>query len=196
MASDVERVRRSHGLAERFVLNVATPRPHKNRAGLIEAWRRVAKEIPAAQLALVGPIDARSPTGPYRSHSADRIRYLGVVSETDLWALYRGAEVYVHPSFAEGFGLPVLEAMSCGTPVSCSDIATLVEVTDGAASLFDPRDPAALAGSIGELCGSADLRSQLARRGLERASRFSWSQIAERTWQAYREALAACGREL
>jgi glycosyltransferase involved in cell wall biosynthesis len=101
--------------------------------------------------------------------------------------LYAGAEAFVFPSLYEGFGLPVVEAMSCGAPVVCSDIPVLREVAGDAALYFDPRDAAQLAPMLTRVLDDATLRADLRTRGLSRAAQFSWERAARETLEVYRE---------
>lgn len=114
------------------------------------------------------------------------ILWLGPVPEADLPALYSAATAFVFPSLYEGFGLPVLEAMACGTPVICSAASSLPEVTGDAALLVDPTDTGALAAAIARLMSDEALRLELARRGLAQAARFSWERTAAATLDLYR----------
>jgi glycosyltransferase involved in cell wall biosynthesis len=110
------------------------------------------------------------------------------VSDADLPELYAAARVFAYPSLYEGFGIPPLEAMACGTPVVASNAGALPEVLGDAALLVDPRDEAALAEA---LRAAADDRGSLRRRGLERAARYRWDRAATETWRVYDEAVAA-----
>ena len=116
----------------------------------------------------------------------ERTVFLGPVREEDLPALYSGARAFVFPSLYEGFGLPPLEAMACGTPVACSDIPSLRETAGDAALLFDPKDPGAIAAALDRLLTDAALREDLHERGLRRAAELTWDAAAQRTLQAYR----------
>ena len=109
--------------------------------------------------------------------------------EKDLPALYSGAICFVYPSLFEGFGLPVLEAMQCGTPVIAGNRTSLPEVAGKAALLFDPFDTGALAEAIGQLIDNPGARAELRVKGLERARTFSWKTTARLTLQAYEQAL-------
>jgi glycosyltransferase involved in cell wall biosynthesis len=111
------------------------------------------------------------------------------VSAEDLEGLYALAAAFVFPSLAEGFGLPVLEAMARGVPVACSDRPALPEVAGDAALLFDPTDQPAVTESVRRLIRDAGLRADLAARGLERAKQFSWRRTAELTLASYRRAV-------
>lgn len=186
---ETERGRRNHDLGDRYVLHLSSPRPHKNRDLLLEAWRRLAPQHPSVELVLVVSDPGDKPDGAPASRETPRIHWLEHVSDDDLSALYGGAEIYVHPSRAEGFGLPVLEAMACGTPVCCSEIPSLVEITGDAARRFDPLRVDDLARSLARLLDSRREREVLARRGLAKAKQFTWTSVAEKTWSAYARAL-------
>ena len=117
------------------------------------------------------------------------MRFLGPVADADLPALYAAATCFVFPSRYEGFGLPVLEAMACGTPVACSNVSSLPEVAGDAALLFDPADAAAMAQAIARLLDEPSLRDDLRTRGLAQAARFTWERTAARTLDVYRKLL-------
>ena len=104
--------------------------------------------------------------------------------------MYSGATAFVYPSLYEGFGLPVLEAMACGTSVACSQAASLPEVAGDAALLFDPLDTEGIAASLGALLADEGLRAALVARGFSRSAGFSWAACARRTLAAYEAALA------
>jgi glycosyltransferase involved in cell wall biosynthesis len=156
-----------------YVLAVGTLEPRKNLAAAQEAARRLEVE-----LRVVG------------AHGWGKVRvdgWLGRVSDDELAALYRGARCLVYPSLYEGFGIPVLEAMACGTPVVTSAGGATEEVADGAAVLVDPADPAAIAAGIEE---ARARRDELRARGLRRASEFTWQRVAADTRAVYEEAAA------
>jgi len=182
-------VRDQLGLGEeRVVLCVAQKRPYKNLAGLVRAMAQVE-----GVLVLPG-----SPT----AHEAelrelarevgvqDRVRFVDWVSEEELEGLYRVAGCCVLPSFIEGFGLPVLEAMRRGLPVACSNAASLPEVAGEAALLFDPHEPREIARAITRLQNEPVLSSRLIEAGHERCGRFTWRRTGEAALAAYRRAIA------
>ena len=120
-------------------------------------------------------------------------RFAGRVAEADLPALYNAADVFVFPSLYEGFGLPILEALACGTPVVAGDAASLPEALGDAGLLADPGAPAALAEAIGRILGEPALAAELARRGVARAAEFTWERCAGRTVAAYQAILDESG---
>lgn len=180
-AAEVAAMRRALELPERYVLHVGTHTPHKNVAGLLDAWERTERHGHVLVLA-----------GGTRAAAGPTVRALGSVAEAHLPALYTGATLFVLPSLEEGFGLPLLEAMACGTPTACAQGPALGEVAGGAAAHFDPHRTDELGALLGRLLADPQRREQLMRRGLERASVFTWQRTAELTAQAYRETLLAC----
>jgi len=121
----------------------------------------------------------------------DRVHFAGYVHDADLPALYGGADLFVFPSLYEGFGLPPLEAMACGTPVVCSNAASLPEVVGDAAVTVDPYDVDALAEAMQRVLADRDLREDLRARGLARARQFTWERTARETLAVYREVCGA-----
>ncbi|MGB9880037.1 MAG: glycosyltransferase family 4 protein, partial [Anaerolineae bacterium] len=120
---------------------------------------------------------------------ADRVVFTGYVPDEDLPALYSGADLFVFPSLYEGFGLPPLEAMACGTPVVCSKASSLPEVVGDAALMVDPYDVEALAEAMHRVLSDAVLREELRGKGLARAQQFTWEKAARETLAVYEEVL-------
>jgi glycosyltransferase involved in cell wall biosynthesis len=175
---------------EPVVLCVAAKRAHKNLHGLIRALAQIPE--PRPQLVLPGSpnaYEAELRALAVELGVAASVRFPGWVSDPDLEDLYALARCFVLPTFEEGFGLPVLEAMVRGVPVACSDIPVLREVAGGAAALFDPGDPASIAAQIGRLCADDELSADLVARGRERAHQFTWERTARATLESYRRAL-------
>ncbi|HIE37493.1 MAG TPA: glycosyltransferase family 1 protein [Anaerolineae bacterium] len=187
--AEVSALRRKYGLPERYILYLGSNKPHKNLVRLVEAWARITEHGIRNTLTIAGAWDSRHPESRERAESLDlgNIRWLGPVPEADLPALYTGATTFVFPSLYEGFGLPVLEAMACGTPVACSNTSSLPEVVGDAALTFDPTDTAGIADAVARLLEDADLQADLRERGLRRAARFSWERTARATLTVYRE---------
>jgi glycosyltransferase involved in cell wall biosynthesis len=184
-------IRRRFELGEAPLLLTAAPnRLHKNVARLAEALA----EIPEAILVVPG-YEARRGDDLARITRkrgvAGRVRRPGWVDDATLDGLYRAADCFVFPSLAEGFGLPVLEAMLRGTPVACSNATSLPEVAGDAALFFDPLDVEAIVVSVRRILDDPELAERLAAAGRERARRFSWEESARRTFACYRRALAS-----
>lgn len=193
-ASEIDALRDRLGLPERYALHVGTNKPHKNLERFLEAWVKLqdTQIIGAAGfdcgLVFAGAHDPRHPLpkAVARSLGVKEIRCLGLVDEEDLPTLYSGAELFVLPSLDEGFGLPILEAMACGTPVACSRRASLPEVAGHAAIYFDPLDPKSIAESLTRVFKNPSYRKVLGDRGRIRAGQLTWKHTARLTLDAYR----------
>ncbi len=188
----IRAVRRRHGLPDRYVLFVGTIEPRKNLTGLLHAFERCHAQGLTDGLVIVGR-RGWMPDAFFhaleRSPARQGVLFPGRVADGDLPPLYSGAQVFVYPSFAEGFGLPVLEAMACATPVVCSNTTSLPEVAGEAALLVDPADAGALADALGRVLRQPELAARLRRRGLERARCFSWHRAARETLAVYESVL-------
>jgi glycosyltransferase involved in cell wall biosynthesis len=190
-AEEKESILSKYALPKRFFLYVGTLEPRKNLPRLIRAWSTVAGRC-EQDLVLAGRHGWKhSPvlTEVRRSAHATRIHLPGFVEAEDLPALMSGADAFVYPSLYEGFGIPIAEAMACGTAVLTSSTTSLPEVAGDAALLVDPNDVAALGDAIARLAEDAHLRAELAAKGLARAARYSWKRTAELTLNVYRAAL-------
>ena len=190
----IDRVRAQYALPGRYMLYFGSNKPHKNVPRLVEAFARLGSRVRKLEMGLViaGHWDQRYPQAKdlaAQLNLTDRVRFSGPVQDGDLPALYGGAELFVFPSEYEGFGLPVLEAMACGTPVVCSNRSSLPEVAGDAALLCDPQDIEALASAIEQALTDRDVRAVLQERGLARAAQFSWDQTAQQTLRAYQSIL-------
>jgi glycosyltransferase involved in cell wall biosynthesis len=175
------------------VLCLSAKRPHKNLAGLLDAIARIpAERRPVAVLPGYSTPHEAELRERARALGIDGdVRFMGWTSDADVEGLFAIAAAFVYPSFAEGFGLPVLEAMARGVPVACSDRSSLPEVAGDAALLFDPGDPGAIAAAIERLLGDAGLAERLAAAGRARAAGFTWERTAELTLAAYDRALVS-----
>lgn len=180
--ADRARVRRRYDLPETFVLWVGTLEPRKNLVGLLEAHR----SVPDVPLVLVGP----DGWGDIDVKPTDRVRRLGSVPAADLAPLYDLADVFVLPSHAEGFGMPLLEAMAQGTPVVTSAGTATEEVVGDAGLTVAPGDTAALAGALGGLLADESERARLGDAGRERSAEFTWEATGAALAEVYREAAA------
>lgn len=169
-----------------YALYLGSIQPRKNLPTLIRSFGLAVREgliAPSIRLVLAGkegwmPEDLEGIASD--EGVSDRCVLTGYVPEADLAALLSGALAYVLPSYYEGFGLPVLEAMACGTPVICSNVSSLPEVAGDAAVLVDPHDVVELAQAIARVCGDPILRQTLRQRGLLRAAAFSWQACASK----------------
>jgi glycosyltransferase involved in cell wall biosynthesis len=171
------------------LLSVSAKRPHKNLVRLLDAIAQLPAER-RPSLVLPGyPTPHEAELRARAAHLGLQVAFPAWVPDADLEGLYALAAAFVFPSLAEGFGLPVLEAMARGVPVACSDRSSLPEVAGDAALLFDPTDPAAITRAIERLLGDAELAAELARRGRLRAARFTWERAARETLAVYDRAL-------
>lgn len=177
--------------AEPVVLFVGRRDPYKNLPALVRAFARVRREVPAARLVVVGPPDARYPEAGAAAREVrlgGAIEWRGYVDGPGLVRAYREAAVFALPSRYEGFGLPVLEAMACGTPVVCGNGSSLPEVSGDAAALVPPDDEGEIAAAIVRVLTDPAHAAALRERGLRRAAQFSWERTARLTLDAYRAA--------
>lgn len=181
------KMRAKYGLSD-YLLVVGVLSPQKNLAGAVRALAMLG--CPDLQLAVVGRED-----GPYYQQEIEplierlgltrQVRRLGVVPAVALPSLYAGARAFLYPSFAEGFGLPPLEAMAAGTPVIASDRSSLPEVLNGAALLVDPTSSEAIASAITRVLHDPETNATLRHRGAERARDFRWRESARRALEIY-----------
>jgi glycosyltransferase involved in cell wall biosynthesis len=184
---------RKYDLPDFYILYLGGYELHKNVLTLLHAYTYVAQALgPDYPLVLAGrKPKAAPPTFPdyeeyiRRSNLSDRVRWIGFVDEDDKPVLYRNAEVFAFPSRHEGFGLPPLEAMACGTPVVASDSGSLPEVVGPAGFAVDPDDPRMMAGAIISLVMQEDLAADLRRQGPEQAAKFTWENTATETLLVY-----------
>lgn len=190
--SAASRVRSRFRIPKPFILSVGDLQPRKNHVGLIEAFAELIRAYPQLphRLVLAGKetwFSTRIVEAAKSSGVADRIRFTGFVSDDDLLQLYNACDLFVFPSFYEGFGLPVLEAMACGRAVACSRTSAMPEVADGAGILFDPYSTREMVRAMADLLLDAELRARMERLGLQRAAHFSWRSTAEKTLEVYHE---------
>jgi glycosyltransferase involved in cell wall biosynthesis len=186
-----ERLARVYGARGPYFLYVGTLEPRKNLPRALRAFARIAPSLPEHRFVIVGRKGWRYDAvlrEAARPELAGRVAFAGYVPEQGLPALYTNATAFVYPSLYEGFGLPVVEAMSCGAPVLTSRSSSMAEIGAGAALLADPGDEAALADGMHALATDRALRGDLRARGLRRAAAFSWDRTARETVAAYQEA--------
>ncbi|WP_336980702.1 glycosyltransferase family 1 protein [Altererythrobacter fulvus] len=180
--------------ARRFVLTVGQYAPYKNHEGALRAFALALGGKPEFDLILVQRMgrDGRRLLELARDLGVGgRVRLLPAIARDDLVQLYSAADVLLHPSFCEGFGMPPAEAMACGCPVVTSDLSSMPEVAGGAALLADPHDPAALADALRRVVEHPALAATMRRRGLARAAALSWRAFAEANVALYRAVISA-----
>jgi len=196
--AQMEAVRRKHRLPESFFLYLGGFDVRKNVAGLLSAFARLVEREPsnAPRLVIAGLLpkaDTSFTPDPRRIARElgieTRVTFTGWVDEADKPALYSAADGFVFPSRYEGFGLPVLEALACGTPTITSNVSSLPEIVGQAGLLVSPDDSAGLVAAMERLLGDVVLREKLRVLALEQAARFSWQQTAQATAEIYDKAL-------
>ena len=187
---EIASFRQKRGLPERIILFVGTIEPRKNVTRLIEAYshlrgERVKLVIGGARGWLYEEIFARVE----ELNLTDEVLFPGYIPPDELPLWYNAAELFVYPSLYEGFGLPPLEAMACGTPVITSNVSSLPEVVGEAGLTVNPMDSKGLAEAMNQVLCDEALRQSMRERGLARAGRFSWARAARETVGVYRRAL-------
>lgn len=190
-ADHLHRVRRKYGLPARYILCLGTLEPRKNITTLLYAFAQLRHTLhgePTPHLVVAGARGWREQTIFQTVKSLNLepvVCFPGFVDDEDLPALYGGALLFVFPSLHEGFGLPVLEAMSCGIPVVASNTSAIPEVAGDAALLVDPYDVEGIATAMATVVHNASLRDSLRQKGLAQAQRFSWETTARQTLALY-----------
>jgi glycosyltransferase involved in cell wall biosynthesis len=193
---EIRRVLSAHGIPDRpYFLTLSSFDPRKNFDHIIRCFGKLLErnELKGCNLVIVG-------SNPERNAFVERARAIvpggdqriltpGFIPDHDLAAIYSGALAFLFPSLSEGFGMPALEAMQCGTPVICSNAPALPEVMGDAGILLEPRDEEAWCSAMQEIAGDPDLREKLGMMGRQRAGLFSWSRFIESTLLGYRQSL-------
>jgi glycosyltransferase involved in cell wall biosynthesis len=186
------------GVPKPIVLTVGDVQPRKNHLTLIKAFEDLLRAHPQLphHLVIVGKETWYSPVvkaAVSRSSAAGRIHFTGFVSDDELLQLYGACDMFIYPSFYEGFGLPILEAMACHRAVACSNTSAMPEVADSAALLFDPGSVAQIVRAMADLLLDAQLRTRMERLGAHRATMFSWERTAAKTLDVYYEVANPAG---
>ena len=192
--AELRRIRESYGIQENYILSLCSIQPRKNLVRLIEAYsclRGVRPKVKLPQLVLAGKrgwLDSETFRAAEQNALGKDILFTGYVPERDLAGLYSGAVCFVYPSYFEGFGLPVVEAMQCGVPVIAGNRTSLPEVVGEAGLLFDPFDTQALINALTQVIEDSEFRAALRAKGLERAKQFNWRTTAQLTLGVYQRA--------
>ena len=177
-------LKQKYNLPEKFILFLGTIEPRKNTIGLIEAFERFSSQTPFSNFSLViaghkgwndTQIYKKFQSSPYK----EKIKFIGSIESDDKVALYSLATIFVYPSFYEGFGFPIVEAMAAGTPIITSNRSSLPEVAGSAAYLVNPNRPSELANAMIEMFKNQKLRDHFRSLGLEQVKKFSWEKAAK-----------------
>jgi glycosyltransferase involved in cell wall biosynthesis len=186
-ADEISRTQTKQSPYSTYLLTLSTIEPRKNLARLLQAWQQLQPKFPDVSLLIAGN---------YRNLPRNRlgklptnVRLLGYVDDENLPSIYRSALCFVFPSLYEGFGLPPLEAMACGTPVAASNATSIPEVVGEAGLLFDPYNVDEMAWAMERLIQDSALREKLRQKGLERARQFTWEKTAQGVWDVLSQAL-------
>lgn len=189
-ADQLKNIAEKYGLKLPFLLTVGAGRPHKNHVRLVMAYREISSKIPHT-LVIAGPPDKRFPDIARQvvneSGLADRVRFLDWVNEADLPGLYSLADLVVLPSLIEGFGLPALEAMACGTAITAAEIDSFREIIGEAGNYFNPLKPEEITEKIDSLLQNRNCLERLSNLGRTRASQFTWIKAGASVQQIYGE---------
>ena len=194
--TNLQTVRKRYGIEGDYILSLCSIQPRKNLVRLIEAYsllRRLHPEVKLPQLVLAGKrgwLDKETWRAAEADNTTPGICFTGYVADEHLSALYSGATCFVYPSYFEGFGLPILEAMKCGAPVIAGDRTSIPEVAGEAALLFDPFDTSSLVEALKRVLSDSEFRQSLSAKGLQRANEFHWQTTARLTLTAYEKAAA------
>ena len=190
---EIEPALRKYDIDTPYILYVGSIAARKNLPRVLEAYAQLQEWSEAWKLVIVGARKWKSSPvfeAVKRLGLEDKVLFTGYVDEDDLPALYNGADLFVFPSLYEGFGLPVLEAMACGTPVITSNCSSLPEVAGDAALLVDPFQVQAIADGMQSVLADPEIATVMKERGLQQAQRFSWERTACETIAVYEKVLA------
>lgn len=180
----IDQVLKKFKIAKPYIFYVGNAHPHKNVEGLIKAFLKIRKNYQCITLVLAGS-DHYFWERIKKEFNHPDIIYTGFVSDIELVGLYKGSDVYVVPSFEEGFGIPLLEAFVCGVPVVSSKLGSLTEIGGDAALYFDPHDMGEMVNKIMTVLNDQKLRKELIQKGNDRSKEFSWKKLAQETLDIY-----------
>jgi glycosyltransferase involved in cell wall biosynthesis len=188
---EIEGIKRKYGISKKYILFVGTIEPRKNLLRLLSAFEKLKNKFKEYQLVIVGQI------GWMTEKFFEKLKNLpenvkrdiiltGYIPREDMVFLYNGCELFIYPSLYEGFGIPVLEAMSCGVPVITSNVSSLPEVGGDACVYVNPYDEEDILYKMEKVLSSEELKNEMSKKGLERAKLFSWEKTAEKTLKVYK----------
>lgn len=181
---ECEKILNKFKIKQPYLFYVGNAHPHKNVEGLIGVFRGFREKNENLSLVLSG-YDHYFWQKLKKENSYEGVIYTGFISDNELVALYKGAVMFVMPSFEEGFGIPILEAMACGCPVIVSKVGSLPEVGGEACLYFDPAKPDDMAEKISKVLEDGKLKQEMVKKGLKRYKQFSWQKLAEKTLEVY-----------
>ncbi len=188
----LESINKKYNLPDKFLLYLGTIEPRKNVARILEAYNKISNDIGELKLVICGSYG----WGAHEVYKTldrlklkDKVLFTGYVDEIDKPALYSAAQAFVFPSLYEGFGLPPLESMACGTPVVTSDISSLPEIVDDAGIKVDPLDINQIAEGILSIIKDRELAEKLRFKGLERSKQFTWKNTAKQMVEVYKKVI-------
>jgi glycosyltransferase involved in cell wall biosynthesis len=190
-AARIAAAKKKYGITTKFIFNIGSIEPRKNITGLVEAYAQLPGHLQDEYGLIIGGGKGWKNSALYetvaRLKLEDRVRFIGFVDDEDLPYLYNGATIFVYPTFYEGFGLPVLEAMACGCPVISSNVSSIPEVVGAGGLLVNPEITNEIAAAMGSLLSDTKVRAELSAQGLLQAARFSWLKCAQETLKVYEE---------
>jgi len=193
-SSELQRIRTTYGIKRDYILSLGSIQPRKNLVRLIKAYSSLQKlrpELVLPQLVLAGKrgwLERDTLRAAAESALSTDILFIGYVPEKDLPGLYSGSVCFAYPSYFEGFGLPLIEAMQCSAPVIAGNLTSLPEVVGDAGLLFDPFNEMEIAQALAQIIENPNYRDELRDKGIERARLFNWHTTARLTLQAYERA--------
>jgi len=185
----ITRSRNQYGLPSRYILYIGTVEPRKNLDRLAQAFAMVSKSYPDITLVIAGMMGWNQDHLPRLIEDLglkNHVHFPGFIAERDKAPLIAGCMLFIYPSLYEGFGIPVLEALSCAAPTVTSNTSSLPEVAGDAALLVDPKDTSSLAGAMQAILSDPNLRDELRRKGPEQAMKFTWQRTAQGTTALYK----------
>lgn len=184
--SQQRQVRKKYDLPDKYILSMGATEPRKNVRGVVDAYQRLPQRLrDEYALVIIGKQWHSATIKNWGIRRSDRVFFTGYIEDEDLPVLYSACSVFVFASYYEGFGLPPLEAMSCGAPIICSNTTSLPEIVAEAAQTFDPLSVSQICERLQEVLDDPELMEQMRQRSLTRAGNFSWRQTAEQLYRVF-----------